>query len=381
MRLLHTSDWHFGKRLHETDLLSDQEKFCDWLVSVVREERIDCLLLAGDLYDRSNPKEEVVELLDDVLHRISDGGTQIVAISGNHDSAERLHFGSRFMTKGGLHIRAERRNLQDVGTPVTIHDRDNFEAQVLPMPYLDPQRVDAGILDRRDHESVLRAAIAGQRPHLTDPRRTVVVAHAFVNGGTSSDSERALTVGGTGAVSKSIFEGFAYVALGHLHRPQILDGERLAYSGSPLPYSFSEEHSKSIRVVELAASGLSCSSIEVPVGRPVKTLTDTLEQLLHSRHYDRHRNSFVRAILTDATPQLGAMDRLRDRFPFALELEQQVFAKQSMLDVDRLEELRGRSDEAVIQEYVKEVFPTELDKHATRFVNDTVRAVLTGDQA
>jgi exonuclease SbcD len=113
----------------------------------------------------------------------------------------------------------------------------------------------------------------------------------------------------------------------------------------------------------------------------VKTLTDTLEQLLHSRHYDRHRNSFVRAILTDATPQLGAMDRLRDRFPFALELEQQVFAKQSMLDVDRLEELRGRSDEAVIQEYVKEVFPKELDKHATRFVNDTVRAVLTGDQA
>ena len=166
MRLIHTSDWHFGKRFQETDLIPLQEQFCDWLVDLVKQDKIDGVLIAGDLYDRSNPKEDAVDLLDEVLHRISAAGASIVAISGNHDSAERLNFGTRFMAGNGLTISTERRQVDLIAPPTTLIARDGSEVEILPLPYLDPQRValEAGI--KRDHETVLRTVIENQVANL-----------------------------------------------------------------------------------------------------------------------------------------------------------------------------------------------------------------------
>lgn len=356
-----------------------QAQFCDWLVDVVVQESIDCVLVAGDLYDRSNPKEDAVNLLDDVFHRLRATGASIVAISGNHDSAERLHFGTRFMAGSGLHIRTERRDLLTIANPVTVTGRDGNEVEILPLPYLDPHRVALAEGLTRDHESVLRAVIDNQRARLADPSRAIAMAHAFVTGGATSDSERALTIGGTGAVPADLFDGFGYVALGHLHRPQAISEGRLVYSGTPLSYSFSEQHAKSLRVIDVDTTGTSSKTLNIEVGRPVVTIEDTLETMLKSSKYEIHVGSFVRARLTDQNFHVGAMDRLRHRFPHVLELEQIAITGQSHLEIERLQQLAKRSEEDVVNEYVKETFEDGLDDFGRRFLDEALTHVLKGD--
>ena len=378
MRLVHTSDWHFGKRFLENDMLPLQAQFCDWIVQLVRSESIDCVLVSGDVYDRANPKDDAIDLLDDVLHRINDAGASIVLISGNHDSAERLHFGTRFMTGSGLHIRTERRDIGVIGTPVTISDRKGDEVEILPLPYLDPERVALQADTIRDHASVLRAVIDNQIQQLKDPSRTIAMSHAFVVGGSTSDSERNLTIGGTGAVPASLFDDFGYVALGHLHRPQELGDGRLVYSGTPMPYSFSEEHEKSVRILDIDNRGITPTTIPSDVYRPVTTITGTIEELITSPEFKTHTESFIRARVTDSNFQVGAMDRLRARFPHILEMEQTSLSTQGALDAERLKELARRSEEDVIREYVTETWPDGLDKFETKFLDDSLADALKG---
>ena len=378
MRLVHTSDWHFGKRFLENDMLPLQARFCDWIVQLVRSESIDCVLVSGDVYDRANPKDDAIDLLDDVLHRINDAGASIVLISGNHDSAERLHFGTRFMTGSGLHIRTERRDIGVIGAPVTISNLKGDEVEILPLPYLDPERValQAGMI--RDHASVLRAVIDNQIQQLKDPSRAIAMSHAFVVGGSTSDSERNLTIGGTGAVPVSLFDDFGYVALGHLHRPQELGDGRLVYSGTPMPYSFSEEHEKSLRILDVDNRGITATAIPSDVYRPVTTITGTIDELITSSEFKTHTESFVRARVTDSNFQVGAMDRLRARFPHILEMEQTSLSAQGAIDVERLKELARRSEEDVVREYVSETWPDGLDKFESKFLDDSLADALKG---
>jgi len=378
LRLVHTSDWHIGKRFLETDMLPLQSAFCDWLVDLVTSERIDCVLVAGDVYDRANPKDEAVELLDDVLYRLNHAGASIVLISGNHDSADRLHFGTRFMAGSGLHIRTERRDIDHIGAPVTIVGRDGTEVEILPLPYLDPERVATMAGTTRSHEAVLRAVVDRRVASLKDPSRTIAMAHAFVAGGTSSESERALSIGGSSSVPIDLFEPFGYVALGHLHRPQEFADGRVAYSGTPMPYSFSEDHPKSIRILDVESAGIRSSVVPCPAGRPVITLTGTLEQLLESSQFERHVGSFVRARL-EGDFRVGAMDRLRSRFPHVLELEQTALTRQGLLDSERLKHMAKRSQEEVVRQYVDETWPDGLDDFCRSLIDDALAPTISGD--
>jgi DNA repair protein SbcD/Mre11 len=285
VKLIHTSDWHVGKKLLDHDMITYQEKFFDWLVDLVGQENIDCVLVSGDLYDRANPKDNAIDLLDDVLHRISAAGSSIVLISGNHDSAERLHFGTRFMSGSGLHIRTERRDVGAIGHPITLVDKDGLEVEILPLPYLDPERVRLSGGASRTHESVLRAVIDTQVGLLKNPSRAIAMSHAFVTGGEVSDSERNLTIGGTGSVPASLFDPFGYAALGHLHRPQEMGDGRLVYSGTPMSYSFSEDHEKFVRILDVTKNGITSSKVSSTTGRPVSTLEGTMEDLLTSSQF------------------------------------------------------------------------------------------------
>lgn len=379
MRLLHTSDWHFGKRFLEHDLLPLQAQFCDWMVDLVRQESIECVLVAGDVYDRANPKDDAIDLLDDVLNRIKSAGASIVLISGNHDSAERLHFGTRFMTGSGLHIRTERRDVTAIGVPVTVVGKDDVEVEILPLPYLDPERVMAQEGKVRNHETVLQAVIEQQTSKLRNPALAIAMAHAFVTGGSTSDSERNLTVGGTGSVPASLFDKFGYVALGHLHRPQELSDGRLVYSGTPMAYSFSEEHDKSVRIITTDGQSISSSTITSTTGRKVVTIEGTLEELTSSSRFDDHVGSFVRARVTDPNFQVGAMEQLRKRFPHVLEMEQTSIAAQGMLDAQRLQEMARRSEADVVDAYVEETWQDGLDEFESGLVADALGMVLKGD--
>jgi exonuclease SbcD len=381
MRLIHTSDWHFGKRFLDFDMLPLQAIFCDWFVDLVRQESIDCVLVSGDVFDRANPKEDAIRLLDDFLIRIRDAGASIVLISGNHDSAERLNFGAGFMAGSGLHIRTERLEVANIGAPVIVTSKDGDEVEILPLPYLDPERVSHKVGTTRTHESVLRAVIAQKIGQLRNPARAIAMSHSWVTGGTTSDSERNLTVGGTGSVPIDLFDGFGYVALGHLHRPQELGNGRIVYSGTPMPYSFSEDHEKSVRIVSMDSLGITSKTVASTVGRPVATIEETLENILSSSQFKKHEQSFVRVRITDPNFQVGVMERVRARFPFALELVQNSLTVQGQINVERLQRLSKRSEEEVVHEYTRETWPDGFDTFEQRFVDGAIAAAVTKDRS
>lgn len=375
VRLVHTSDWHIGRRFHQVDLLDDQSRFFDWLVEFVSSEGIDGVLVAGDIFDRASPAADAVDLVDDVLSRLLSRRVTVVMISGNHDSAERLNFGSRAMDAAGLHIRTERPVLSDVGAPIVIQ-RGDESLEVLPIPYLEPARiVDLAGAVRR-HDTVVEHVVTTHIGTLTDPSRAVAVSHAFVAGGSASDSERQLTVGGAGTVPPSVFDGLGYVALGHLHRPQTCGRETLAYSGSPIPYSFSEQHDKIVKVLDTGT--MIVTDAPVGAGRAVCTIEDTLDKVLASSRYSVHEESFVRVRLTDPDPQLGAMDRIRRRFPHCLALEQIALRPQSPFESRGGDGVRKKPEE-IVGDYLEETFGDALSVDARSFVMDGLGTAMAGD--
>jgi len=323
MRLFHTSDWHLGRSLHRADLQAAQAAFVDHLVETVRAERVDAVLLSGDVHDRAVPPVDAVGLYSEALARVRDAGARVVLISGNHDSARRLGCGARLLDVAGVHVRTA---ASGVAEPVLLGD-DHGPVAIYPIPYLEPVAVEAelpGPSGERSHAAVLGRALTAVRADLARraPTRSVVLAHAWVTGGTGCESERDIAVGGVGAVAAASFDGFDYVALGHLHGPQTL-APHLRYSGSPLPYSFSEAGQvKGSWLVELGPTGLACvEQVPAPVHRRLSRLRGTLAELLTDPAHTGSEMDFVSVVLTDPTRPESGMDRLRARFPHALLLE------------------------------------------------------------
>jgi exonuclease SbcD len=318
MRLLHTSDWHLGRSLHRADLLAAQAAFVDHLVATVRSERVDAVLVCGDVYDRALPPVEAVGLFDEALHRLTDAGAQVVLISGNHDSARRLGVASRLLEQAGVFLRTQP---GAVAEPVLLDDAHGPVA-IYPIPYLEPAAV-AAELPGRSHEAVLAAALGAARADLAarGAPRSVVLAHAWVSGARACESERDISVGGVAAVPASLFDGFGYVALGHLHGPQAL-GPTLRYSGSPLPYSFSEAGQEKVSwLVELGPAGVQhVEAVPAAGHRGLSLLRGPLAELLADPALRAAEADFVSATLTDAARPEAAMERLRTRFPHALVL-------------------------------------------------------------
>ena len=355
MRLLHTSDWHLGRGLHGHDLAAAQEGFVDALVDAVRSERVDAVLLSGDVHDRALPPVEAMQLFDEALRRLRDAGAAVVAISGNHDAAARLGDKSGLLDQR-VSIRTDPRR---VGEPVVLADRHG-EVAVYAVPYLEPAAVRdllPGEGDVVGHTGVLtRAMAAVSADRAARGGRSVVLAHAWVTGAEASDSERDIAVGGVAQVPASLFDGVDYTALGHLHRPQSVS-ESVRYSGSPLPYSFSEAgHAKSSWLVELGPTGLaSVEALPLPVHRSLVAVRGRLEELLSSPALSSAEGCFVSATLTDPVRPLDAMTALRRRFPWCVALD---FAPEGAPADDGAsygERTRGRSDLEVAQAFVDHV--------------------------
>ena len=379
MRLLHTSDWHLGRSFHRVNLLSAQAAFVDHLVETVRRERVDAVLVAGDVYDRAVPPLAAVELFDDTLHRLADLGVPTIMISGNHDSARRLGVGAGLIERAGVHLRTDP---AACATPVVLSDAHG-EVAFYGLPYLEPALVkDALGVERAGHAAVLGAAMDRVRADLAARpagTRSVVLAHAFVTGGEPSDSERDISVGGVASVPAGIFDGVDYVALGHLHGCQTLT-ERVRYSGSPLAYSFSEaHHRKSMWLVDLGPGGeVAAERIDCPVPRPLARIRGRLEDLLADPALERHEQAWVEATLTDPVRPREPMARLATRFPHVLTL---------VLDPERPPEdpfvsygrrLRDRTDQQIVEGFVAHVRgghgPTDDERALLGEALDAVRA-------
>lgn len=323
MRVLHTSDWHVGRTFHGRDLLAEQESVLSGLADLVADERVDVVVVSGDLYDRAVPSGEAVSTCNRVLKTIRAAGAELVVTPGNHDSAARLGAFGEFTAAGGLHLRTR---IAELDRPVRLED-EHGPVNLYGIPYLEPEpaRQALGTPDAKGHAGVLTEAMRRIRADLAtrpDGIRSVVLAHAFVTGGQPSASERTIAVGGVEHVPNAVFDGVDYVALGHLHGPQQL-AEHLRYSGSPMAYSFSEaRHRKSVWLVELGAHGLAgVERRQLPVPRPLGTLTGALDELLTEPAHERYTEHFLSIELTDPVRPTDAMRRLQERFPHAVHLE------------------------------------------------------------
>ena len=315
MRFLHTSDWHLGRSFHQVGLLGAQARFVDHLVETVRAEGVDAVLVSGDVYDRALPAPDTVDLLSQAVTRLIDAGAAVVLSSGNHDSAIRLGFASDLLARSGLHIRTAP---QSIGVPVMVGG-----VAVYPLPYLEPAvAADPLQASERSHAGVLRAAMARVDADRADRGgRSIVMAHAFVTGGATSDSERDISVGGVSAVHPRVFSGTDYVALGHLHGRQRVS-ETVRYSGSPLALSFSEAtHTKGSWLVEVTDPGVHVEAVDSPVERPLAVLRGDLDTLLSSPDHAAAERAWCQVTLTDPVRPLGAMEQVRRRFPHTLVLQ------------------------------------------------------------
>ncbi|WP_138442603.1 exonuclease SbcCD subunit D [Sinomonas susongensis] len=325
MKILHTSDWHLGRSFHGLGLLAAQGEWLDGLVDFVAAERIDAVLVSGDVYDRALPAVDVVAVLDQVLVRLTQAGAQVVLTSGNHDSAVRLGFGSRLLERAGVHVRTR---IPEIDVPVLLKGADGTEVAVYGLPYLEPRLVAAELeAEGSGHVPVTRAALDRVRADLEKRRaggtiHSVVMAHTFASGGVPAESERALAVGGLDVVPAELFEGFDYAALGHLHGRQRLT-DTVRYSGSPLAYSFGEaKQSKGAWLLDFSPSGLeSVTEVGWPTTHRLAVLRGKLEELLADAGLGDAEEACCHITLTDAERPQRAMERLRARFPLALSLQ------------------------------------------------------------
>ncbi|MGH8962785.1 MAG: exonuclease SbcCD subunit D [Jatrophihabitantaceae bacterium] len=374
MRLLHTSDWHLGRTLHGASLIEHQRAFLDWLLATAIGEGVDAVLVAGDVYDRAVPPTDAVRLLDDSLAGFAAARIPVVITSGNHDSAIRLGFGSALNRAAGVHLRTDLAALTD---PLVLRDGAG-ELAVYGIPYLLPDAVLDELGADRSHASVLAAAVARLRADAAARgiSRVVALAHAFVTGGQSSESERDIRVGGIGDAPASVFRGLTYAALGHLHGAQRI-AERVRYSGSPLAYSFSErDHAKSVALIDVAADGtIGTRLLPTPVPRPLREVRGRIEELLACADAGL-AEAWVKAVLTDARRPMAPMERLRERWPHTLVLD---FAPEGVAadPATDLARIREASDPVEIcahfMEWVDSTRPDRAHENELRSAVEAVR--------
>ena len=320
MKFLHLADLHLGKRVNGFSMLEDQAHILRQILAILDDEQPDGVLIAGDVYDKSVPSVEAVELLDGFLTELRARGVPVLLISGNHDSPERLAFGGRVMDSCGIHISPV---YDGALAPVTLHDAFG-PVHVWLLPFVKPAHVRRWFPDA-DIESYTDAmAEAVAHMDIDTAARNVLVTHQFVTGGTRSGSEE-LSVGGTDNVDSGVFAPFDYVALGHLHGAQHIGRETIRYAGSPLKYSFSEARQhKSVTVVTLGKKGdVQVRTVALTPLRELREIRGSYDELTARSFYEHttYRSDYLHLILTDEQDVFDAMSRLRTIYPYLMTLD------------------------------------------------------------
>lgn len=337
MKFIHTADWHIGKVVNEISMIENQREFLNDLIEIIKREKVDALVIAGDLYDRSIPPVEAVELLDKYLSKIIfELGIPVLVIAGNHDSNERLSFGSRIMKDQGLHIEGIIKS--DIEC-VTIKDTDFYL-----VPYFDPAVARTVFDDKeiKSHEDGMKKAIDSINNKKSEDRKSVVIAHGYVTSvsfdktksrneilkeldSSDCESERPLSMGGTEFISGKIFDGFDYVALGHLHEAKRVSTnvETIRYSGSPLKYSISEKnHKNSITLVEINENEVCVEIKPIVPCKNIRVVKGNLDEVTSVDFLEKQKkDDYIHFILTDDGELNEPMRKLKSVYDNPLSLE------------------------------------------------------------
>ena len=348
MKLLHLSDLHLGKRVNDVSMLEDQTYILSQILSIVDEEQPQAVLIAGDVYDKSVPSAEAVELLDAFLCSLAQRKMQVFLISGNHDSPERLAFAGRLMEASGVHLSPVYHGYIE---PIVLSDAYGDVAFYL-LPFLKPAHVrryypDAGI---ESYTDAVAAALSQNSPD--SAIRNVLLTHQFVTGALRCESEE-ISVGGSDHVDAEVFEAFDYVALGHLHEPQNVGSDRIRYCGTPLKYSFSEElHEKSVTIVELGKKGKrTVRTRKLTPLRDLRQLRGTYAQLTAKENYEgTNCEDYLHIILTDEEDVPEAVGRLRVIYPNLMKLSYDNTRTRRNAVYDCVEQLEQKSPLELLRE-------------------------------
>lgn len=373
MRFLHTSDWHLGRQFHNVSLLEDQRYIIQQILDIIarlnQQKKIDAILVAGDIFDRSVPPAEAVALLDDVVDHIShELQIPLIIISGNHDSGKRLSFGARQLAKSQVHLIGQ---LYQTPQPVILTDEFG-EVAFYGIPYADPASV-RDVYDEskkiQSHEDAMKLLTEKIKTHNGKNRRSVVLSHCFIDGGSESDSERPLSVGGADKIPYDLFTDFNYTALGHLHAPQFKGQENIRYSGSILKYSFSEtKQKKSVTIVDMDEKG-ECSVEKIPL-TPLKNMRiveGLLDDILTNAPDDETINDYLLVRLLDTQALYEPMAKLRAVYPNVLQLEKPNLNKGGEREKLKRENLK-KGEMPMFLDFFKQMTNDELNEKENKII-------------
>ncbi len=353
MKILHTGDWHIGKLVHGIHMTEDQKYILKELITLIKNEKPDVMLIAGDIYDRSIPPIQAVDLLDDILTEIVvKEQVKVIAIAGNHDSPDRVGFASKMLRENGLYISG---NMDKTMTPIQLEDEHGF-VDFYPVPYVEPAIIRELYKDEtiKSHDDAMKTVLGSIKNNMNKKNRSVCIAHAYLTGTSqmeTSESVRPLSIGGSEYVDVSYFEDFNYVALGHLHRPQKVKYANIRYAGSLLKYSFSEAtQKKSVAMIEIDKEGeVDIELHELEPVRDMRVIKGHLENLVDIGVYgDTNIDDYIMAILTDEGELIDPISNLRAVYPNVLKLEKE--------SIDR----RTGDEQTSASENFKEKNPLEL---------------------
>ncbi|HCZ9680689.1 TPA: exonuclease SbcCD subunit D [Vibrio parahaemolyticus] len=372
MKFIHTSDWHLGRQFHNVSLLEDQQAVLEQLIQYIENNPVDAVIVAGDVYDRSVPPTIAIELLNRVVKRIcGELNTPMILISGNHDGAERLSFGSEQMKRSGLHIIS---NFEDMLTPVVIESKAAGHVAFYGMPYNDPEQVryvyKEPVSTHDEAHKLLAEKITEQ---FQSEHRNILISHCFVDGAIESESERPLSIGGSDRVSHEHFLNFDYVALGHLHQPQKKGEEYIRYSGSLMKYSFGEQNQKKgFTLVEIGKDGfIGAEHIELTAPHEMRIVEGELEQILEWGKTDPKNEDYLLVRLMDKHAILNPMEKLRTVYPNVLHLE-----KPGMLigvEQEMAQAKLARSEIDMFKDFFAEAQDSELSNEQEQAISDIIK--------
>ena len=373
MKFAHIGDLHIGKRVHDFSMLEDQRYILDQMMKIFAEQKVDGVLIAGDVYDKTVPSAEAVQLFDEFITGLAKAEIPVYMISGNHDSAERLSFGAKLFESSDIYIsqvydgEMKRIVLKDQYGPISVY----------LLPFLKPAAVRHALQrdDINTYEEGVMAAL--QECEIDATQRNVLVAHQFVTGADRSDSEETW-VGGLDNVSAEVFKDFDYVALGHIHSPQNVGSEHIRYCGTPLKYSFSEAgQQKSVTVVELLEKGnLRIREIPLKPLRDMRKLKGTYMEITSlSSYQDTNTEDYVQITLTDEEDIVDGMQKLRTVYPNLMRLEYDNRRTRENQEIAGTETVKRKSELEYFEEFFELQNNQPMNEEQRKYSEDLIRKI------
>ncbi len=373
MRFLHLADLHLGKKVNEFSMIEDQKYIIKQILNIIDEKEVEAVLIAGDVYDKSVPSAEAVILLDDFLNNLAKRQLKTFIISGNHDSPERVGFGADIMSLAGIYMA---KPFSGAPEKVTLSDKSG-KINIYMLPFIKPAIVKHFYKDEEvaTYEDAMELVMKNTK--IDKRQRNILIAHQYVSGATRCDSEN-MPIGGIDEVSAKNFEGFDYVALGHLHGPQHIEKETIRYAGTPLKYSFSEiNHKKSALIVDVKKKG------DVEFEKiPLKPLHDMVEikglydELTAKSFYENmDAKSYIHVTLTDEEDKPNAMELLRTIYPNIMKLDYDNKRTRENQVVNGVSEIENKSKHELFEEFFELQNNQKMNDKQRKIIDDLINKI------